>query len=65
LCRATARSNLGEIYLKLGRSAQAALHFEKLLKEFDGDKRVPNMLKRARERLKSLKNGTKKVDSKQ
>jgi tetratricopeptide (TPR) repeat protein len=53
--RATIRFNLGEIYMRLGEKEKAAVQFEALLKEFCDDKRVAAMLKRAGERLRTLK----------
>jgi TolA-binding protein len=55
LFRVTARSNLGELYLRLGEKEKAAAQFEALLEEFEGDERAAGMLKRASEKLQPLK----------
>jgi TolA-binding protein len=57
LYRATTLSNLGELYLQLGRSSDAASRFRQLTLEFADEPRAVNMLKRARQRLEEIEQG--------
>ena len=54
LYRATALSNLGELYLLLGKEGEAVARFEQLIGEFAGNEQAVNMVKRARQRIKEL-----------